>query len=132
MFGLVALGIIVSVGILLLLVAGKAKDGVLRTAEGIKSAGEVIINSSPAVVKEKYRGDLSALRQQVAGAASWEQAKAAFGAQFFAMRVPAELLNDHLQAFWSIGKSEEKSAVDNRQTEMLLVLDGLIKKAEAL
>lgn len=131
-FGLIALGVIVSVAILLLLVADKAKDGVLRTAENIKSAGEVIENSSPAAVKEKYKNDLSALRQHVAGAVDWEQAKAAFETQFFSMRVPAELLNDHLQAFWDISKTEENGPAVSKQTEALLILDVLIKKAETL
>lgn len=131
-FGLIALGIIVSIAILLLLVADKAKDGVSRTAQSIKSVGEAMQNSSPAAVKEKYKNDLSALRQRVAGAADWGQAKAAFETQFFSMRVPVELLNDHLQAFWGMNGVKEDNSDANKQTEALLVLDGLVKKAEAL
>ena len=123
MFGFIALGIVISTAVLLMMVADKAKNGVLRTAEGIKSVGEAIENSSPAAVKAKYKEDLSALRKQTADDVNWEKA---FETQFFAMRVPAELLDDHLQAFWDVNGAQKN------KTKILLILDGLIKKAEAL
>ncbi|MBI5221970.1 MAG: hypothetical protein HY980_00520 [Candidatus Magasanikbacteria bacterium] len=129
MFGLIALGIVISIAILLVVVADKAKDGVLRTAQSIKSAGEVMQSSSPGVVKAKYKEDLLALRKQAAGEADWGPA---FETRFFAMRVPTELLNDHLQAFWDMNKVKENGVDANKQTETLLILDELIKKAEAL
>lgn len=123
MFGLIALGIVISIAILLVMVSDKAKDGVLRTAKSLQSVGEAIENSSPAGVKAKYKEDLSTLRKQAAGDKNWDKA---FETQFFAMRVPAELLDDHLQAFWDVNGAQ------GDMVNILLILDQLIKKAEAL
>ncbi|MBI4427145.1 MAG: hypothetical protein HY569_01520 [Candidatus Magasanikbacteria bacterium] len=123
MFGLIALGIVISIAILLVMISDKAKDGVLRTAKGIQSAGEAMQNSSPAAVKAKYKEDLSALRKQAAGDKNWDKA---FETRFFAMRVPAELLDEHLQAFWDVNGAQ------GDKVKILLILDELIKKAEAL
>ena len=80
----------------------------------------------------KYKNDLLALRKQAAGEADWAQTISVFETRFFAMRVPVGLLNDHLQAFWDVNKVKENSVDANKQTEMLLILDELIKKVEAL
>lgn len=140
MFGLIALGIVISTAVLLVMVVDKAKDGVSRTAQSIKTVGEAVQNSSPSAVKAKYKEDLLALRKQAADFEDWEVAERIFDdqffpifeTQFFAMRVPAELLNEHLLVFWSMSKLKENKKIDNPRVEALLILDGLIKKAEAL
>ena len=129
MFGLIALGIVISTAILLVIVADKAKDGMLRTAQSIKTVGEALQNSSPDAVRAKYKEDLLLLRKRAADVTNFEKV---FETQFFAMRVPAELLNDHLQAFWDVNGAQEDKAKTDKQAEILLILDGLIKKEEAL
>lgn len=132
MFGLIALGIVISTAILLVMVADKAKDGVLRTAQSIKTVGEAIENSSPVAVKAKYKEDLLVLKKQITSETDNEKVIALFETEFFFMRVPVELLNDHLKAFWEVNKIKEGRTKTNKQADTLSVLGELIKKAEAL
>lgn len=132
MFGLIALGIVISTAVLLVMVVDKAKDGVSRTAQSIKTVGEAVQNPSPSAVKAKYREDLIVLEKQITDETDNQKAIALFETEFFSMRVPAELLNDHLKAFWDVNKIKEDKTKINKQADILSVLGELIKKAEAL
>lgn len=133
MFGLIAFGIVVSVAILLVIFVDKAQDGSRKAAQAIKSAAAVLEEKSPINVQRKYQADLISLREQIVATPDWNKAATEAEKQFFAMRVPSGLLESHLQAFWSLNKIKDsniESDKSDKKAEILILLDGLIKKVE--
>jgi hypothetical protein len=135
LFGLIALGIVVSVAILLVIFVDKAQDGSRQAAQAIKSAAAVLQEKSPINVQRKYQADLVSLREQIVATPDLNEVMSAAEKQFFTMRVPSGLLDSHLQVFWSLNKIKESNAESDKpdkKAEILMLLDELIKKVENL
>lgn len=132
LFGLIALGIVISVAILLVIFVDKAQDGSRKAAQAIKSAAAVLEEKSPINVQRKYQADLISLREEIVATPDWNKAVAEVEKRFFTMRVPAGLLDSHLEVFWKLNKIKESGIGSDKQAEMSALLDELIKKVENL
>lgn len=132
LFGLIALGIVVSVAILLVIFVDKAQDSSRKAAQAIKSAAEVLQEKSPINVQRKYQADFISLREQIVGMSDWSEAMSVAEKRFFAARVPAGFLDSHLEVFWKLNKIKESGVKSDKMAEMLTLLDELIKKVENL
>ncbi len=129
MFGLIALGIVISTVLLVVLLLSKADDtkgGVLGKVG--KTALEYKEQAAIMVVTAKYEKDLIVLRDEITEADD-EAIFSAVEQSFFEMRVPGSRLDDHLNTLLGILALKERNDLVVKE-EALGLINSLIDKVQ--
>jgi len=131
-FGLIVLGIIISVVILLVLLSKKVGDIQRQKTGEITSVSDVYSNIIP--VKQNYLAKMTSLKESINSLKTTEEIYKELENVFLQARVPQDKLEAHLSAWLKIDnlRTDNKLKVDELKKEVGAVLDGLIGKNEML
>ena len=127
-FGLIVLGIIISVVILLVLLSKKVGDIQRQKTGEITSVSDVYSNIIP--VKQNYLAKMTSLKESINSLKTTEEIYKELENVFLQARVPQDKLEAHLSAWLKIDawRTDNKLKVDELKKEVGAVLDGLINK----
>ena len=127
-FGFIAIGIIISIAILIVLLSKKVGDVQRRKTGEIASVSDVYSNVIP--VKENYIAKMTPLKESVNSLGTTEEIYKELENVFLQARVPQDKLEAHLSAWLTIEnwRIENKFKVDELKREVGTLLDGLVGK----
>lgn len=127
-FGLIVIGIVISVAILLVLLSKKVGDVQRQKTGEIVTVNNVYDSVIP--VKQNYLAKMLPLKENINNLKTTTEIYKELEDVFLQARVPEDKLEAHLSAWLKIEKwrTENKLKVDELKKEVGVVLDGLIEK----
>ncbi|GEM_PF-3483049 len=126
-FGLIAAGIIVAIAVLIMLLFLR-RPVVQESLRSIQEQGSVaVIGTSPEEVKNTYVSTIKKLREDLdAQEVSSEEVMSKTKGTLLRVRVPKELLDQHLNVFLAVQKMEAEGVTPEEKTELLRLLGELM------
>lgn len=121
-FGLIAVGIIVSSMILVIILYNKAEKGGGLVDTSRFEAERAQMQKK---VASDYVSSLQQLRQRVQGLKNWDEVYSLVEKEFFSVHVPQQYLDKHLQSWIAINKLNELASAD-RSSALVKILDDSI------